>query len=788
MKTKIIIGLCALLLLPTPDARAAKSVNIGIVIDGHMEHPGMSLKSFKDELLTLTKGDFHVRFPEDKQLDGEWSVKKITAAFRKLQNDPEVDMVLAFGFVSGAIAGVSQHLNKPTFAPLIMDANLLGLPREGNRSGVKYLNYLSRGADFVRDLKVFRSVASFTKVVALVDQTAFEAQPGVVRRAREAAAAGGVELRFVLQTQADDDLVAKLPEDTEAVVVTHMPRMNDDAMKRLIDALIERRIPSYSLIGSDLVERGLLMAEAPTSDWQRLARRNALNMDAVLHGETAGSQPIIFESKRRLTVNMATARAIGIYPRFDILNEAVLLHEEPKPEGRPLSLSAVALEAVKVNLDLRAAELGLKAGESDVAESRAGLLPQLQAGISHTRKDIHSTAVQSGAAAEQSTVAALTLSQLLYSDEVRADFEIQRYLQDNREALRRQLELDIIQEATGAYLNVLKSQTFVHIRRENMNLTRANLELARDRQRLGVANSSEVYRWESELATARRDLLEAQAQLEQARDGLNRLLHRPFDERFRALPATLDDPTLIISRKGLYDYISNDRAFELLMEFMVAEGLKAAPELAGLQSLIDASRRRITANQRSYWLPTMVLQGELTNVLDEERSAGLDAKGDTDWTVDLKVSLPLFEGGARNARLARSRLEFDQRHAQREAAEERIAQQIRFHLHRIAASHPAIALSKDAATAARKNLDLITDAYTRGTLSILDLLDAQNAALVAEESATNAVYDFLIDVMNVERSIGRFDFFFGAKGVDDWLERLQTYIDTNGGKSSGLQP
>jgi outer membrane protein TolC len=56
------------------------------------------------------------------------------------------------------------------------------------------------------------------------------------------------------------------------------------------------------------------------------------------------------------------------------------------------------------------------------------------------------------------------------------------------------------------------------------------------------------------------------------------------------------------------------------------------------------------------------------------------------------------------------------------------------------------------------------------------VLDAQNAALIAEEAASNAVFDFLIDLMNLQRSLGRFDFFLGEQGMDNWLERLRHYI------------
>ena len=47
----------------------------------------------------------------------------------------------------------------------------------------------------------------------------------------------------------------------------------------------------------------------------------------------------------------------------------------------------------------------------------------------------------------------------------------------------------------------------------------------------------------------------------------------------------------------------------------------------------------------------------------------------------------------------------------------------------------------------------------RGVVSIVDLLDAQNTALSADEDAENAVFTFLIDLMRVQRAVGRFDFF-----------------------------
>lgn len=769
-----------LILLLTQTGRAAETVTIGVVIDGPTEQPGWTLDLFKNELLVLTKGEFDVRFPSVKQLDGRWSIERIKTALEQLQNDPQVDMVLTLGYVSSQLAGLRKTLRKPTFAPFVMDANLLGLPRKGNTSGIENLNYLSEEADFVRDLQAFRNVVDFNNVAVLIDKTSFDAFPGLIARANQVASEGDVTLQFVLQTALDEDLAPKLPADIMAVVVTSLPRLSRAGMDQLITALIDRRLPSYSLLGSHFVEQGLLMSESPASDWKRLARRNALNMQAVLQGERAGSQPVSFKGRRRLTLNMATARAIGLSARFDILSEAILLNEETEPEGRRLSLSAAALESVRVNLDLRVATLGLDAGQTDVDEAYAKLLPQLGADIRYTQLNDDSNAVIGGAAAEQSTIAAVTVTQLIYSDSDNANVEIQRYLQDNRQARYRQLELDIIQDTTTTYLNVLKAQTFVSIRKEDLNVIRTNLELARERRRIGVASPAEVYRWDSELATSRQELLAARSRLQQARDTLNRLLHRPLNERFVTEPATLDDPSLLISRQELFDYVKNEKTFGLLGDFLEKEGLAASPELASLAALTAATERELKTNQRAYWSPTVAVRGEVSNTLDEDRQAGFSAVGDTDWQVSINASLSLFEGGAQRARLAGSWLKLEQRRAEQKAIRERIQQQIRTNMHRIRASFPSIRLSKKAAAAARKNLELVTDSYSRGAVSILDLLDAKNSALVAEESAANAILDFLIDLMNLQRSTGRFDFFLDNRERDNWFKRLKHDIVTEG--------
>ena len=419
----------------------------------------------------------------------------------------------------------------------------------------------------------------------------------------------------------------------------------------------------------------------------------------------------------------------------------------------------MAHQVVETNLDLIAQRFGTKAGAREIRVARANLLPQVSAGINITQLDGANSSVAAGLAAQRSTSGSVTVNQLLFSDAARAGVEIQTALQESREAELEQLRLDLVQTATVSFLEVLRAETLFRVQRDNLELSRANLELAQDRLRAGSTNASDVYRWESQLATAQQEAIAARTSVTRARENLNRLLDRPLDAPYRLLPSTLEDPSLLIDESELPKLIDNPKSFRRLMLSMVEVGIERSPELRALRAAIDAKEREILTERRSFYLPSVSLQGQLTQVLEEDRKFGQSLEGDDDWSLALVATLPLFEGGARRAEVERAELELQQLETQYKSLQDQIEQNIRSQMHLTNASFLSIPLAEKAAEAAHRSLELVTDAYSLGAVSILDLLDAQSASLQAREGAANAVHNFLIDLMNAQRAAGRFDFF-----------------------------
>ena len=232
--------------------------------------------------------------------------------------------------------------------------------------------------------------------------------------------------------------------------------------------------------------------------------------------------------------------------------------------------------------------------------------------------------------------------------------------------------------------------------------------------------------------------------------------------------------------------MSNPADFRRFMDFMVSLGLKQSPAISTIDSQIAAQDRILTSTKRAFWSPTIFAFGELRHFLYEGGAGSsvnippdfpidLERTDDTEWVVQLQASFPLFRGGAKIADYKKARSELSRLRYERDSTAEKVEEQIRTSLNASGASYPSIGFALDAAEAAHNNLELVTDSYSRGVVSIIDLLDAQNAALQADLNAANSVYNFLIDLMNVQRAAGKFDFFTSPAERDEWFRMLEEF-------------
>jgi outer membrane protein TolC len=766
-------------------------VTIGVVIDGPWERNNEISSLFQNEVISLSERDFDIRFPDDKQIVADWTVAGVRAALDRLLSDPDVDIVYAMGLLASNEAVQRRDLRKPLIAPFIDNAYVQGAPAELVAtdeivSGVHNLTYLTSPWAADRDLEFLYQLVPFEKVAVFVDALLIEGSGVILQNIEEIARQYEVEAQIIAVGSNIEPALAELGDDVDAVMVSALLTLPESEFEELIAGLIERKLPSMALFGRRDVERGLMLAIAPDTNFDRIARRVAINTQRILLGEDAASLSVQFDQPEHLVINMATAREVGYSPTWDVLTRAELLDEVDLT--RPvLRLEDAVAEAIEANLDFLASARVVAAGEQQVREARSFLLPQANISALGLMIDADRAAASFGQQAERSFSATIGFSQVLYSDPAWANLEIQQRLQDATVLDRQALRLDIIEATAVAYLNVLRAQTAERIQKENVELSQSNLARARARESIGVASRAEVLRWESRIAADRSGVIDAIVSRNQAEIELNRLRNRPLEETFRTAPQSIGGADFEASMAQLGEYVGDRDSFRIFRRFMVQEGLRDSPELQAIDAQIEAQRRVLTGATRSFWLPDLALEGDFSRFF-ARGGAGTGGGGfqgtdpaealETTWSFAVGASLPLYEGNARPARQERARQELALLRLQRRSAAERVEQRIRNALHEMVGSYAQISLAREAANASRQNLELVQETYSQGVAGILDLLDAQNAAVLAGFAAATAEYDFLIDMTNVGRAVSRFDFLAPQDPTARraWFDRMEAFF------------
>lgn len=775
-----------------------------MMIDGRWDTIDPVIQIFKKEIFDLLGNEYDVKFLKENTIIGNWKAQPVKDGLSRLMKDPTVDLVLAVGWIVTSELRRRPALEKPVIVPFVTDAVFQGMPRKGKGTGVKNLNYLISLHSVLEGVNYFKKLVDFDHLVMLGPGFVETEFPNIAQRSAELEKMLGVGIEQIWVGESVDEAISKLRPDMQAIYfASPLVHTSPGDLKKLIEAINGMKIPTFSHYGGTDVETGVLATIQKETDIQRLARRMALNIQRILMGEDAGTLPVEFRAESQVTINMKTARQIGVYPRWDVKHEAKLLNEEAA-DLEPLTLMDAVNGAIKSNLELLSKQIRYRAGKQDIRLAAAKLLPNIEISGLGVKIDEDRAAASFGMTAENTLSGSATLTQVIFSEPALANVSIQKHLQRSRDAGLDRVTMDIALSAAESYLYVLRAKALERVQKDNLKKTKSNLQLARVRQSLGASGPAEVYRWDAQYAASQMQLEEARTQRRIAEFHLNRVLHRPLGKRYKITDAGLDSPFLTADEERFYTIVDNEWTLELFTDFMVEHGVKHAPELAQMDAVIAAKKRYLKSLRHKYYLPSIALQAGITNYFSKTGTGTetsdmsrlfpaftlgqLEALGslfpekpnDLDWNIGLQVSFPLFSGGEKVAEHKKVKIELSRMETERQMLAEILEQRIRTAIRLVGTAGARIILSRKSATAAAKTLELVTDAYSRGAVSILDLIDAQNASLAADRARANAGYDFLLEVYRQQRAVNRLDFLTKFEQQVILLNQFEAYLKEKG--------
>ncbi len=693
---------------------------------------------------------------------------------------------------------VSQELIRrkgypvPVIIGTVLDPALQGLPMtEEGTSGVPNLNYILNPFDVEEDLDYLRMMLPFTNLVILVDEQLVELDAAFAQNLTTMGQEGETVSLLRINTSHVDDIVAQVPPETDAVYLLPLGReFPAEKRPQLFEALSLRGLPTFSMLGSQQVEEGVMASRAPNQSGQILARRIALNALAILEGENASEQPVAtVDAGDDFVINLQTVEQSGTYPSWEAFGKARLLNVAMQPAGNTVNLRSVIDKALTQNLTYQIAELETQAGAQEVELAVAELLPNLEISSSFVAIDEARSAASFGSNQPYTWAASAELDQAIFVEPLLANLRIQKLIQATRVASQDQTELDVILEVTEAYFNILFARNVVLLQNQNVDNTRINLNLAQNKESVGYVGVSEVYRWESQLAFNKIDLNDAQANYRSAQFRLNQLLNQPQSQALALAETELGDEMLSLLDEKIFSYLQYPGQLNELSDFLVAEGKRNLPELEQVALSLEAQERLLLSRKRSFYLPTLGLnassgynlyQGgyESEEPVPPQFEAILPEPITTPtWSVGVGLSLPLYQGGSRQAQQQQALVEVLRIKRQQQDLQNQLELRIRSTLQQTGASYAEIGLARQAAEAAQKNLVIAQDGYREGIVPVAQLIDAQEAALQSQILASNAVYAFLLDFLTVERAIGFYYFLAEPAEQEAFIDRLNVFLN-----------
>ncbi len=727
-----------------------------------------------NEINSLLRNRFELEYVKKSYVFGERGAEIIDSIYA----DPNIDIVVAAGFVSSIEVAKKNVYNKPTILAFVLDSELQGLEitPEGT-SGVNNLTYIQSPFDIERDIETLFKIKPFKKMAFIGDDVIDDFDFDFDGYYQSILDKYDANYTYYAALEQPDNLIGTIADDVEVAFVFPMDQsFTNDQIKSFYDGLADRGIPAFSLLSSPELDLGAYAAYQTDENVSRIPRRVAINVLKITEGMNASAIPVSMETfTEDLMINMRTVNRTNHYPNWEVMADAILLNiTTAENTERQLTFKSAIIEGLENNLQLSQVVKGAAVVEKDIKIAKSNLLPTIDASGSVSRVDDNTVRNSFGTRGRFSMNATGNLSQVVINEPVLANIAIQKLLYESEQQVVRQNELDVVQSVASTYLSILQAIALVQLQNENVSVTRQNYNIAKTKENVGYAGVNDVYRFESELANNNIELNNALANLEAAKYSLNNLLNRDIKEPFTLADIELTNDILFVMDERLLALIENPNDVDVFTDFMVGEAFANLPEIKQIDANLAAQRRNLLSQQRAFFLPTLGLQGQYNLPIDNwgypEGVVPLD--NFKTHSVALGLSFPIFQGGERNIDVQKSKISVAQIEDQRANLYNQLELQVRANMAIASASFNNMDLARQSATAAGRNFEIAQDNYQQGLLNITSLIDAQNALLGANINATNAVYTFVTDFINVERAVGSFYFLSTEAERDAFFQRF----------------
>jgi outer membrane protein len=298
------------------------------------------------------------------------------------------------------------------------------------------------------------------------------------------------------------------------------------------------------------------------------------------------------------------------------------------------------------------------------------------------------------------------------------------------EDLYRASSQELVYNLTSTFFKILQLEKFLRSNEETvrqLEAHRGNVEIG---LKAGTAAKIDLLKTETELAHARQAALIAGNNVASAHEFLKTLMG--FEDANRKI-------TLVETAAAGGVVPSIDES--------IAAALSNRPDYQATLKRVMLSEERI-ALAEGRRLPSLNMVSEYTE------KSGSDIDFERNWLLGLRLSVPVFEGGAISADVSRARFELEKTREEERLLRLSIVREVRDAHLGIENTGMRIDVAEKAIESAKENVRVEQLRYQAGAGTSTDVLDAQTALLRAETDYYQALYDRAIAEALLRKAVG----------------------------------
>ncbi|MEL6785049.1 MAG: TolC family outer membrane protein [Pseudomonadota bacterium] len=279
-------------------------------------------------------------------------------------------------------------------------------------------------------------------------------------------------------------------------------------------------------------------------------------------------------------------------------------------------------------------------------------------------------------------------------------------IRGSREQLRN-TEQTVLQSAATAYVDVLRAQEVLSIRRRNLSFLNEQVRSARARLEVGEGTRTDVAQSQGEQAAARAQVTAAEAQLAGAKAVYRQVIGKaPHNLRWPKGPV---------------------RLYPNSLHSAIVLGANQHPAIRLALHSVDAAAFNVKIEQGAF-LPTLAFRGSAQKQFNQQRQ-GIDS---STLSAQVQLTVPIYQGGAASAATRGAKEQLAQTRIQVDVARDQVRAAVVASWSQLQSARASLAASRAQVRAARLALSGLIEERNVGQRTQLDVLLQQSQVLNAQ--------------------------------------------------------